>query len=150
MQTTRTFAGLGSAIAAALLAVVMLHGSPLQSSSKSEAYTKWVDQDVVYIIAPEERAAFLRLNSDQEKEEFIRQFWARRGEAVKKEHYRRIQYVNLHYTYGGKDGWETERGKTYILNGPPDEIETHLDRHTEQWLYRKGPDGPRILTFTIE
>lgn len=148
MQGTKTFAGLGSVIAAALLVVAMLHAAPPQTESKAGAYTKWLEQDVVYIIAPEERAAFLKLHSDPEKDEFIRQFWARRGEAVKKEHYRRIEYANQRFTSASKPGWATERGKTYIVKGPPDEIESHPKRHTELWLYHSSPSGP--ITFTTE
>jgi len=149
MKKDRTFAGLSAVAAAAVLVVSLLHGAPSpQEKSKESAYTKWLEEEVVYIIAPEERAAFLKLTSDPEKMEFIRQFWARRGEAVKTEHYGRIGYVNLHYASSTREGWRTERGKTYILKGPPDEIETHQDRHIEAWLYRKDPGGP--IVFTIE
>ncbi|HRV09325.1 MAG TPA: hypothetical protein P5568_12740, partial [Acidobacteriota bacterium] len=37
-------------------------------------YKKWLDEDVVYIISPEERAVFERLTTDEEKEQFIEQF----------------------------------------------------------------------------
>ena len=66
----------------------------------SGPYAKWLNEDVVYIISPVERAAFERLTSDPEREKFIEQFWQVRdptlGTAVnenKEEHYRRIAYA---------------------------------------------------------
>ncbi len=47
-------------------------------ASKVSPYTKWLEEDVVYIITPEERAAFLALQTDAEREAFIEQFWKRR------------------------------------------------------------------------
>jgi len=42
-------------------------------------YKKWLDEDVTYIITPEERSAFLRLQTNEEREQFIEQFWLRRN-----------------------------------------------------------------------
>jgi GWxTD domain-containing protein len=118
-------------------------------------YQKWVNEDVVYIIAPEEKAAFLRMKSDEEREKFIEQFWARRdptpGTAkneFKEEHYRRISYANQRFA-GDGPGWKTDKGHVYILFGPPDEIESHPGKG-DQWLYRgevKGLGTNRILSF---
>src|ERR1035438_611510 len=41
-------------------------------------YRKWLNEDVAYIITDEERAAFKRLQTDEEREQFIEQFWLRR------------------------------------------------------------------------
>jgi GWxTD domain-containing protein len=112
-------------------------------------YAKWLTEDVAYIITNEERAAFKRLQTDQEREHFIEQFWLRRDPTpgtveneFKQEHYRRIAYANDHYTArSGLAGWKTDRGRIYIVYGPPDEIESHPDgggAHAfpyEQWMY---------------
>jgi hypothetical protein len=37
-------------------------------------YKKWLDQDVRWIVRPDEKEAFLRLSNDQKRDEFIRQF----------------------------------------------------------------------------
>jgi GWxTD domain-containing protein len=94
-------------------------------------YKQWLSEDVVYIIAPEERSAFLQLETNEEREQFIEQFWLRRSSNpdlpendFKEEHYRRIAYANEHYA-SGIPGWRTDRGHMYIVWGPPDEIETH-------------------------
>ena len=94
-------------------------------------YKKWLDEDVAYIITPEERSAFLRLQTNEEREQFIEQFWLRRNpdpdspeNTFKEEHYRRIAYANEHYA-SGIPGWKTDRGRIYIMWGPPDEVDSH-------------------------
>jgi GWxTD domain-containing protein len=94
-------------------------------------YKKWLDEDVVYIISPEERSAFLHLATNEEREQFIEQFWQRRNpdpdsadNTFKEEHYRRIAYANEHFS-SGIPGWKADRGRIYIMWGPPDEIQSH-------------------------
>jgi GWxTD domain-containing protein len=94
-------------------------------------YKKWLNEDVIYIIAPEERRTFLRLQTNEEREQFIEAFWQRRNpdpdsldNTYKEEHYRRIAYVNEHFP-SGIPGWKTDRGKIYIMWGPADEIDSH-------------------------
>lgn len=94
-------------------------------------YRRWLQEDVIYIITPEEMAAFNRLTSDAERETFIEQFWLKRDPTAdtaknefKQEHYRRIAYANERYS-ANQPGWKTDRGRVYIIFGPPDEIESH-------------------------
>jgi GWxTD domain-containing protein len=94
-------------------------------------YKKWLNEDVVYIITDEERQAWKRLATDEEREQFIEQFWLRRStnpdlpdSDFKEEHYRRIAYTNEHFA-SGIPGWKTDRGRMYIMWGPADEIESH-------------------------
>src|SRR5262244_1646032 len=94
-------------------------------------YKQWLNEDVVYIISPEERTAFLQLSTSEEREQFIEQFWLRRSgnpdlpdNDFKEEHYRRIAYANEHYA-SGIPGWRTDRGRIYIIWGPPDEVDSH-------------------------
>src|SRR6266404_2345477 len=94
-------------------------------------YKQWLSEDVVYIISPEERTAFLQLSTSEEREQFIEQFWLRRSSNpdlpendFKEEHYRRIAYANEHYA-SGIPGWKTDRGRTYIIWGPADEVDSH-------------------------
>ena len=44
----------------------------------SDHYKKWLQEDVVYIISPEESEVFKKLTTPEEKDAFIEQFWARR------------------------------------------------------------------------
>ena len=94
-------------------------------------YRTWLNEDVIYIITPEERSAFLQLETNEEREQFIEQFWLRRSgnpdlpeNDFKEEHYRRIAYANEHFA-SGIPGWKTDRGRIYIIWGKPDEIESH-------------------------
>jgi GWxTD domain-containing protein len=94
-------------------------------------YKTWLNEDVVYIISPDERKAFLQLETNEEREQFIEAFWLRRSSNpdlptndFKEEHYRRIAYANEHYA-SGIPGWKTDRGRIYIIWGAPDEIESH-------------------------
>jgi len=95
------------------------------------SFKTWLNEDVTYIISPEERTAFLQLETNEEREQFIEQFWLRRSSNpdmpdndFKEEHYRRIAYTNEHYA-SGIPGWKTDRGRIYIIWGAPDEIESH-------------------------
>jgi GWxTD domain-containing protein len=135
-------------------------------------YKQWLNEDVIYIISPEERNAFGQLATNEEREQFIEQFWLRRStnpdlpdNEFKEEHYRRIAYANEHYA-SGVPGWRTDRGHMYIVWGPPDEIDSHptggtYDRPMEEgggststypwetwrWRYIEGMGENVIMEF---
>ncbi len=94
-------------------------------------YKKWENEDVRWIISDEERTAFDQLQTDDEREAFIEQFWLRRDPTpdteeneFKEEHYRRIAWANDRFA-SGEPGWKTDRGMIYIKFGPPDENDEH-------------------------
>ncbi len=100
----------------------------LRREEARDYFQKWLEQDVVYIISDEERYVFAQLTTPEEKEQFIEQFWVRRDpdpstaeNEFKAEHYRRIAYANEWFT-SGRAGWKTDRGRVYILWGPPDQV----------------------------
>jgi GWxTD domain-containing protein len=115
-------------------------------SRLNKPYFDWLTQDVPYIISPEERAAFLQLIKDDDRDLFIEQFWQRRNpypdsqdNTFKSEHYRRIIYSNEHFSTASTPGWKTDRGRIYIQWGQPDEIESNepgIAGRTETWRYR--------------
>ena len=117
-------------------------------------YKKWLNEDVVYIITDEEKTTFKRLATDEEREQFIEQFWLRRDPTpdteeneFKEEHYRRIAYSNDHYA-SGIPGWKTDRGRIYIVYGPPDEIESHPSGGTYERPMEEG--GGETSTYPFE
>jgi GWxTD domain-containing protein len=117
-------------------------------------YKKWLNEDVVYIITDEERKAFKQLNTDEEREAFIENFWLRRDPTpdteeneFKEEHYRRIAYANEHFA-SGIPGWKTDRGRIYIMYGPPDEIESHPSGGTYERPIEEG--GGETSTYPFE
>lgn len=96
-----------------------------------DAYKKWINNDVSYIITKEEKKAFYALQTDEERENFIENFWRRRDpnpdteeNEYREEYYERIAYANEHFT-SGIPGWKTDRGRIYIAWGKPDSVETH-------------------------
>jgi GWxTD domain-containing protein len=139
-----------------------------------KTYRKWLDEDVRWIIGDEERAAFKQLSNDEERDNFIEAFWARRDPTpdtpeneYKEEHYRRIAYANEHFA-AGIPGWKTDRGRIYIMYGPADEIESHPSGGTydrpqeegggttstypfEQWRYRYLEDvGQEVIIEFVD
>lgn len=94
-------------------------------------YKKWVDEDVRWIITDQELRAFKSLSNDEERDNFIEQFWQRRNPSpdspentYREEHYERIAYANEHFA-AGIPGWKTDRGHIYIAYGKPDSIDAH-------------------------
>ena len=120
----------------------------------SKPYKKWLDEDVVYIITDEERAAFKQLSNDEERDNFIEAFWQRRDPTpdteeneFKEEHYQRIAYANEHFA-AGVPGWKTDRGRIYIVFGKPDEIDSHPSGGTYERPMDEG--GGETSTFPFE
>ncbi len=120
----------------------------------SEDDKKWLNQDVRWIITDEERKAFMQLSNEEEREQFIEAFWDRRNpnpdsedNEFKDEHYRRIEYANEHFQ-AGMPGWMTDRGRIYIVFGPPDEIESHPSGGSYQRPQEEG--GGETSTFPFE
>jgi len=125
-------------------------------------YKDWLEKDVAYIITDEERKAFKKLETDDERERFIEEFWRRRDpdpdtdeNEYREEYYERIAYANEHFA-SGIPGWKTDRGRIYIMYGKPDEKESHpaggpYERESyegggqtttypfERWFYRYLP-----------
>jgi GWxTD domain-containing protein len=117
-------------------------------------YKKWLSEEVPYIITNEERAAFKKLSTDDERESFIENFWERRNpnpgspeNEFKEEYYRRIAYANEHYA-SGIPGWKSDRGRIYIMYGPADEI----DSHPSGGMYERPPSegGGETTTYPFE
>src|SRR6202011_1755295 len=95
-----------------------------------------------------------RLSTDDERQQFIEQFWLRRDPTpdteeneFKEEHYRRIAYANEH-SASGIPGWKTDRGKIYIMYGPADEVESHPSGGSYTRPYEEG--GGETSTYPFE
>ena len=102
-----------------------------RAEEREDYYKKWLMEDVIYVITEPEKEVFKKLSTLDEKDRFIEQFWFRRDpdprtayNEFKEEHYRRIAYANDVYT-SGWPGWKTDRGRVYIILGPPNEIEAN-------------------------
>ena len=125
-----------------------------QSGDLADHYKKWLDEDVVWIISDDEKSVFKNLKTEEERESFVEQFWARRNpdprspdNVFKEEHYRRIAYANEHFT-SGIQGWRTDRGRVYIMYGKPDELESHPTGGAYNRPFNEG--GGTTSTYPFE
>jgi len=117
-------------------------------------YKKWVDEDVRWIITDQEMQAFKSLSNDEERDQFIENFWLRRNpnpdspeNEYREEHYARIAYANEHFA-AGKPGWRTDRGHIYIAYGKPDNIDSHPSGGSYDRPMEEG--GGNTSTFPFE
>ncbi len=118
------------------------------------SYKVWIDQDVRWIITDQELAAFKHLSNDEERDQFIENFWLRRNpnpdspdNEYREEHYARIAYANEHFA-AGKQGWRTDRGHIYIAFGKPDSIDSHPSGGNYERPTEEG--GGNTSTFPFE
>jgi len=117
-------------------------------------YKTWIDQDVRWIITDQEMQAFKSLSNDEERDQFIENFWLRRNpnpdspeNEYREEHYARIAYANEHFA-AGKPGWKTDRGHMYIAYGKPDSIDSHPSGGSYDRPMEEG--GGNTSTFPFE
>ncbi|MBB5316063.1 GWxTD domain-containing protein [Tunturibacter empetritectus] len=128
-----------------------------QKALKAElkgVYKKWVDEDVRWIITDQELQAFKSLSNDEERDQFIENFWLRRNpnpdspeNEFREEHYARIAYANDHFA-AGKPGWRTDRGHIYIAYGKPDSTDSHPSGGSYERPIEEG--GGNTSTFPFE
>ena len=102
---------------------------------------------VRYIITKQEKKIFLNL-PPSERKSFIENFWKKRDpdpytevNEFKEEYFRRIEMANKLFKGGPTPGWLQDRGRIYILLGPPDERYTYprgysfYENPSEVWYY---------------
>src|SRR5688500_266461 len=101
------------ACAIAVICTLAIAAAAPQRESRKGHFEKWLKEDVVYIITADERAVFEKLTTEEERDQFIEQFWTRRdptpetsANEFREEHYRRIAYANEYYP-AGYPGWRT-------------------------------------------
>jgi GWxTD domain-containing protein len=108
-------------------------------------FKKWIEE-VGPILTDEERRAWDKLQTNEEREQFIATVWRLRDPSPDTEeneyreaYFERFAYVNEHFA-SGIPGWKTDRGRIYIAHGKPDSIESHLARHIRQAFLRRRFD----------
>lgn len=113
-------------------------------------YTKWLEEDVFLIISDAERQSLGRLKTAGEFQTFQDEFWKKRdptpdtdANEFKDEHYARLTYADGHF------GLKTDRGRAYVIFGPPEKIELAESRDVELWRYRwiEGLGTDIVLNF---
>jgi GWxTD domain-containing protein len=125
----------------------------VKESGLTDYYKKWLNEDVYYIISDEEKGVFKALTTNEERENYIEQFWLRRnpdpregGNQFKIEHYRRIAYANERFS-SGIPGWKSDRGMIYIMYGEPDGKESHPSGGSYQREYWEGGGTTSVYPF---
>src|SRR5712692_7180198 len=118
-----------------------------------KAFTDWT-RDVEPIITADELNAWKKLRTNEEREQFIGEFWRRRDpdpdteeNEYREAYYERVAYVNEHFA-SGIPGYKTDRGRIYLKYGKPDEVESH----PAGGAYEREPDegGGSTSTYPFE
>lgn len=155
MRRTLSYAFL---IAAVALPTISILAQPGDAQLNPE-YRKWLSEDVRWIITDQERKSFAGLKDNDDRDHFVAAFWERRNptpgsqpNSFKEEHYRRLAFANQHFA-ATAPGWKTDRGRVYIVYGPPDSIYVHTSTATTRpeqvWVYghMQGKTGEVQLKF---
>lgn len=131
-----------------------------------KAFVDWL-REVEPIITAEELKAWNKLQTNDEREQFIGEFWRLRDtdpdteeNEYREAYFERLAYVNEHFA-SGIPGYKTDRGRIYLKYGKPDEVESHLSGGSyqlasyegggststhpfEKWWYRNLPSGSDV------
>jgi GWxTD domain-containing protein len=147
--------------ALAALSLSGISATPL-ASEETVRLEEWAKGPIRYILTREEERDFRRFETDNERISFIEKFWARRDPSPRtyENEYRqmfwgRVREANEKFRDSAGPGWRTDRGKIYILHGPPDEIQSdetvRVDSESGsgegilRWIYVGRPGGRKDL-----
>lgn len=146
-------------IPALLALALLLAAAPKRQDDEAVAVNlaRWLDGPVKYLAAAEEMKAFKKLKTDDARAVFIEKFWARRDSTrdtlineYRQQFWQRVRETNDLFLDTPGPGWSSDRGRIYILLGPPTEIQDDIDVATEagptaghgliRWIYEgRGP-----------
>jgi len=130
---------------------------PKDLPSQYQEWLKLVD----YIIMDRERDVFLHLTTDRDRDLFIQAFWRLRDPTpgtpeneFQTEHLKRFQEANRKFRFGSaREGWMTDRGRFYIILGPPvstEQIAGSSDVYpAEIWSYYGDTDKGMPVHFEL-
>jgi GWxTD domain-containing protein len=137
--------------------------SPTSSDVMASEYATMTEQEMdkefdqsKYVATKDEIDHYKSLKGEDAKRKALFDFWGKRDEdkstivnEMKQEHFKRVDYTNLNYRTGKKDGWRSDRGRVYIMYGPPDEIERHVNeidtKPYEIWQYHSLQGGVEFI-----
>ena len=101
-----------------------------------------------YIASNSEKSVYKVLNSVESKREFLYRFWRSQNKirpGWKDEYYERVEYANEQWSSPSRKGWQTDRGRVYILYGEPDQYERRpvgsSENPYEIWYYNNIEGG---------
>jgi GWxTD domain-containing protein len=118
-----------------------------------KAFVEWL-RDVDAIISPAEREVWNKLKTNEEREQFIGEFWRLRDpdpdteeNEYREAYFERLAYANEHFS-SGLPGYKTDRGRIYLKYGKPDEVEAHPSGGSYQRESYEG--GGSTSTYPFE
>ncbi len=114
-----------------LAAVLAFSGLGPADAGKPDPLEEWGQGPVRYLMTRAEYKEWKKLKNPSDRVDFIRNFWRRRDpdlrtpeNEARARFWRRVADANRQFEFGGMPGWKTDRGKMYILLGPPEDIDT--------------------------
>lgn len=132
-----------------VVCTLLFSGQKIREKDLNLKYQEWL-KHITYIIRPEEKEVFMRLESDRERDLFMETFWKQRDPTpgtpqneYKDEHARRFIHANQRYGRNTpREGWGTDQGRIYIILGEPigvEIFETSGIYPAEVWTYNGDP-----------
>jgi GWxTD domain-containing protein len=125
MTTPRRGPAIGFVVLAACAGLGLAAAKPKLDPESAKFY-----QTARLIMTKEEVKIFERLPDPESRKEFIADFWLKRDpdpdtpdNAFKKEFEARVEYINKRFNKEGGPGINTDRGRVFLLMGPPDKVE---------------------------
>jgi GWxTD domain-containing protein len=109
-----------------------------------------------YVALAKEKEQFASLTTLESKRVFMMNFWNNRDQdndpamnIFKEKFQKGIKYVNQTYRTGQKEGWKTDRGRVYLMYGPPSETERYPNetgtKPYEIWNYNELEGGVKFV-----
>ena len=113
-----------------------------------------------YISDPGELDSLKAARTPEERKRAFERFWLDKDPTpgteeneVKREFYRRVNYANFNFSVMRRAGWKTDRGRIYVQNGAPDQIDdvpmSPSDPPYQRWHYYQN-GRYRRFTFVDE
>lgn len=126
---------------------------------KKDKYEEWLKKEVKLLISSAEVKEFKALKTDEEKDQFIELFWAKRDPTpgtkeneFRDEWYQRLEYVEKNFNYGPTRGINCDMGKVYMFFGPPAQVKggpggvrpnpmggSQMEAPPQIWVYQAMP-----------
>ncbi len=141
----KTVLGSAAAVGAWLLFVSPSFGQG--ATPLADQYIRFLEGEASYVLTDQEEEVFEILKTDEERDRFIASFWEVRDPTpgttrneFRDEYEERTKEANKLFRGYGREGWRTERGRTYILLGAPHERRSYDQARDlypmELWFYQ--------------
>ncbi len=109
-----------------------------------------------YLATEQEATAFAKLTTADARREFLASFWdaVERGRAgfrgiSRMDYLQRVVTANQKYRVHGREGWQSDRGRVFLLYGDPDDIEripsNEDTKPYEIWYYNQIESGVQFI-----